>query len=212
MSGTVVQPATPSPVTELLLRSWVRTTRASDRAGETGRGARTGIVSARCRLSRHRSSVRDAREFVRYTLGSWRVETLEPDVSIVVSELVTNALRHGLGLSIDEDPFATSDDTLRCPVSVTLCRVGRAVLCAVHDPSAEVPRPADPDLMSGSGRGLQLVEALSSRWGWTQLSRSGGKAVWAVFLSPAPAMTQEGGQALRPVRSEVLDRTTACAV
>jgi hypothetical protein len=59
------------------------------------------------------------------------------------------------------------------------------VMCAVSDPSDEAPVRVTPDISHESGRGLQIVEALSMYWGWTALERdgaSGGKSVWAVFL------------------------------
>jgi hypothetical protein len=54
------------------------------------------------------------------------------------------------------------------------------VLCAVADPSPAVPVPQAPEPEDETGRGLQMVCALSDRWGYTALGDA-GKAVWAMF-------------------------------
>ena len=62
----------------------------------------------------------------------------------------------------------------------------------MSDPSDEAPVRVRPDHTHDSGRGLQIVEALSMYWGWTPLERDGdpaGKSVWAVF--PLDTLTPE---------------------
>jgi hypothetical protein len=63
-----------------------------------------------------------------------------------------------------------------------LCLLRRSgeVMLAVTDPSAEPPTPRAPDSARESGRGLQIVGALSYVWGWSPIEGS-GKAVWAVL-------------------------------
>jgi hypothetical protein len=53
-------------------------------------------------------------------------------------------------------------------------------MLAVTDPSAEPPMPRAPDSARESGRGLQIVGALSYVWGWSPIEGH-GKAVWAVL-------------------------------
>ncbi len=60
-----------------------------------------------------------------------------------------------------------------------LRRVGEIML-AVIDASDNAPVPRQPDWIRESGRGLQIVDALSSVWGWSPIEGH-GKAVWAVL-------------------------------
>ncbi len=63
-----------------------------------------------------------------------------------------------------------------------LCLLRRAgeVMLAVLDASDDAPTPRQPDWVKESGRGLQIVDALSSVWGWSPTDGR-GKAVWAVL-------------------------------
>ena len=63
-----------------------------------------------------------------------------------------------------------------------LCLLPRAgeVMLAVIDASDDAPAPRQPDWVKESGRGLQIVHALSSVWGWSPIEGH-GKAVWAVL-------------------------------
>jgi hypothetical protein len=106
-------------------------------------------------------SARAARDFTSAVLGTWGLAGALPDARLVVSELVTNALRYGLGAA-----------TLPAP-----CVPG-GLRCEVTDPSDIMPSRLAPDENTEIGRGLCLVAALSARWGATPLPR-GGKCVWA---------------------------------
>ncbi|MDN3356961.1 ATP-binding protein [Actinomadura sp. DC4] len=120
-------------------------------------------------------SVREARDFVRTVLLSWDLAGLYDDVRLVVSELVTNALRYSAGLS--------ADLCANTPIRLSLLRTGERLTCAVTDPCDQIPVHREPDSVSQSGRGLHLVEAFSHSWNWAPLSGQ-GKVVWAVFLCP----------------------------
>lgn len=158
-----------------------------------------------CALPPDLSAVREARNVVQHALGTWRAEEISDDVVLVASELVANALRHGMqvekpgsrftarppvGLSrrspIDLALDPMDDDGVR----ISLVSTGSHVICAVTDPSELPPVRRDADPLSGSGRGLHLVESLSLCWGWTVLDGSAppgnaaapqGKSVWAIF-------------------------------
>lgn len=128
-------------------------------------------------------SLDTTRAFVRRTMHAWRIDSLADDLALVVTELVTNALRHGV-----------SSRGSAASVDVALYGTDKRLMCAVSDPSDEVPVRMTPDLARSSGRGLQIVEALSMYWGWTAMRRddgSHGKSVWAVFtldgVTPEPA-------------------------
>ncbi|UGY92243.1 ATP-binding protein [Streptomyces gobiensis] len=154
--------------------------------------------SASCALPSHYEAVKTAREFTRATLGGWELCDHFDNVTLVVSELVTNALRHGL-------PTATTPE-LDPPVRLHLMRWSARLVCAVRDPSRKAPLSADADGEGGagaiaelidlsdytaeSGRGLFLVESFSDSWGWQPLDGAlPGKVVWALFrlgpISPA---------------------------
>ena len=115
-------------------------------------------------------SVRAAREFALATLQRWGVAERSEDVAIVISELLTNALRHAV-----PEPGHTR------PIRLGLLQPGPCLLCAVTDPSRAAPIPqAPPEFLAETGRGLHIICALSDRWGYTALSDA-GKVVWATF-------------------------------
>jgi anti-sigma regulatory factor (Ser/Thr protein kinase) len=116
-------------------------------------------------------SVRDARDFVRSVLESWNLGAMFDDVRLVVSELVTNALRYA----------APGDGGT--PIRLSLLCTGTRLTCAVTDPSDQIPVHKDPECTEQSGRGLQLVEAFSDSWNWAPLADR-GKVVWACFACP----------------------------
>jgi anti-sigma regulatory factor (Ser/Thr protein kinase) len=94
-----------------------------------------------------------------------------PDITLVVSELLTNALRHGLPGCGDARP--------QRPVWLGLLQPGPCVLCAVADPSKAAPAPQAPGSLAETGRGLHIICALSDQWGYAPSDT--GKVVWAMF-------------------------------
>jgi anti-sigma regulatory factor (Ser/Thr protein kinase) len=167
-------------------------------AGVLGSG--TGPRTETCLLRAHYTSVGLAREFVRRVAWRWHLEWLCEDLAAVVTELVTNALRHGLRLDTSASPrrleLPDGWDLAR-PLEVRLTVTGSRVTCAVHDPSSTLPVRRSPDPSTESGRGLQLIESLSTSWGSTTLvsgERPVGKSVWAVFaVDAAPAARYRSG-------------------
>jgi anti-sigma regulatory factor (Ser/Thr protein kinase) len=113
-------------------------------------------------------AVRTARSAVRGQLRGWDLDSLGDLTALLVSELVTNALRHATG-----------------PIGVCLVRpagLEGVLLVEVSDPLPDPPRErvARPD--EEGGRGLQLVASSSRRWG----TRPGdtGKTVWFELAVP----------------------------
>ena len=107
-------------------------------------------------LSAEAGSVRAARDFTVATLRRWGTAHSSQDIAIVVSELLTNALRHAL---------PRSDDIARRPIRLGLLQPGPCVLCAVADPSTAAPAPRIPSSLAETGRGLHIIYALSDQWG-----------------------------------------------
>ncbi|MFD7899839.1 ATP-binding protein [Streptomyces sp. NPDC059568] len=133
--------------------------------------------SASCALPARYEAVRGARQFTRATLNKWELDDRFDDVAVVVSELVTNALRHALPADTPREPHDP-------PVRLHLMRWTSRLVCAVRDPSHAGPtaRETEEDGAAESGRGLFLVESFSDTWGWHPLAGSlHGKVVWALF-------------------------------
>lgn len=116
-------------------------------------------------------SVAEARDFAGSVLGTWGLAGMCDDVRLVVSELVTNALRHAVPVG---------DATT---IRLSMLHTGARLTCAVSDPSDQIPVHRDPDFTAQNGRGLHLVEAFSDSWNWAPLARQ-GKIVWASFVCP----------------------------
>ncbi|MEV6116595.1 ATP-binding protein [Streptomyces sp. NPDC052109] len=137
--------------------------------------------AASCALPARFEAVREARRFSRSTLDQWDVGDRFDDICLVVSELVTNALRHAV-------PSGAGCSEHSAPVRLHLLRWTERLVCAVRDPSHETPVPRDSDDFSAeSGRGLFLVDSFADSWGWHPLAGTlDGKVVWALFrLRPA---------------------------
>lgn len=151
---------------------------------EADLGAATDIAVRA--LGANRGSVKAARDFTGDTLARWGAAQLSDDLALVVSELVTNALCHG----VDGEPDAAAireAEAAGHAVQLALLRKGSRVMCAVQDPGAGLPAPQDAGDGSETGRGLHIVECFSSSWGWFPLTGAGGRAgkvVWAMFQIP----------------------------
>ena len=100
------------------------------------------------------------------------------DAELIIAELVGNAVRHGLRTGPQIISLGKEAPALRLCL---LRRIGEVML-AVTDPSDEAPAPKAPSADGESGRGLQIVGALSYVWGWSPIEGN-GKAVWAVLKS-----------------------------
>ncbi|MEU6453410.1 SpoIIE family protein phosphatase [Streptomyces sp. NPDC047065] len=115
-------------------------------------------------LPREPRSVGRARELARSQLLDWDMEPLVDTTELLVSELVTNALRYGEG-----------EIRLRLLLDRTL-------VCEVWDSGLVQPRRRRARDTDEGGRGLQLVGLLSAAWGSRRTPR--GKTVW--FELPLP--------------------------
>jgi anti-sigma regulatory factor (Ser/Thr protein kinase) len=91
---------------------------------------------------------------------------------MVISELVTNAVRYG----VSRDAALPG----QTPIGLWLFGEAGELMCMVTDPGSEIPVPRESSPFSENGRGLHVVSAYSRRWGWNLLEE-GGKAVWALL-------------------------------
>ncbi|PRH79484.1 ATP-binding protein [Streptomyces solincola] len=136
----------------------------------------TGLGSfAACALEGSPRSAGRARRFTEATLRDWALPAVSGDMELIVTELVANAVRHGLGPS--------AGPPTGYPVWLGLFRYPGAVVCAVADPSPEPPRPRATGCLDTGGRGLALVGAVSDEWSW-DVSPVRGKTVWATLSLP----------------------------
>jgi anti-sigma regulatory factor (Ser/Thr protein kinase) len=141
----------------------------------------TPAVTSRA-LSARPEEARTARRFVRELLTCWGLEALADDAEMIIDELVVNAVLHGTRAG--QNPRTRTGPGAGTAV-LRICMLRRAgeVMLAVVDPGNETPMPRRPDWGGESGRGLQIVGALSHVWGWSPIAGH-GKAVWAVLRDP----------------------------
>jgi anti-sigma regulatory factor (Ser/Thr protein kinase) len=103
-------------------------------------------------------SVAAARRFLRSVLDGHQAASTD-DAVLMISELVTNAVRHAHTLL--RVMVVVADQTLRVEVS---------------DDDPTLPVAPDPEHHATSGRGLRIIDGLADRWGITP--KAGGKVVW----------------------------------
>ncbi|MGW2400270.1 SpoIIE family protein phosphatase [Kitasatospora sp. NPDC001664] len=110
------------------------------------------------------AEVRRARRLVREQLAAWHLEGLTDTVELLVSELVTNAVR-----------------VARDHVQLQLIRVDK-LLVEVSDDNHNLPSLEPSEEMDENGRGLNLVSKLAEKWGTAR--KAVGKVVWFEMALP----------------------------
>lgn len=110
-----------------------------------------------------------ARRFVDSALSEPEHAPVAYTAALLVSELVANAVLHG-----------------GAPLEVCVAVDGHLIRVEVHDGNPRLPFRRDYSTMSGTGRGLVLLEEMASRWGADP--SSAGKVVWFELDAAAPAM------------------------
>jgi anti-sigma regulatory factor (Ser/Thr protein kinase) len=114
-----------------------------------------------------------ARLHARLVLAEWGLKALADTVELIVSELVTNAVRASAALPERQHSLST--------VQLRLSADHERTLVQVWDADHQLPMPQQPDPEAEHGRGLLLVESLSDAWGAYRPQRSIGKIVWATL-------------------------------
>jgi anti-sigma regulatory factor (Ser/Thr protein kinase)/anti-anti-sigma regulatory factor len=139
--------------------------------------ARPPYLRDELRLAPTATAPAAARLYVRDVLQYWRLALPGQDVidraELLADELVTNAVVHG-----------RTSLRLRLELRGDLLHIG------VHDASPRLLRLVPDDPESEAGRGLRLVEQLSTAWG-VHRGRDGGKVVWCtlpLWRQPGPSV------------------------
>jgi anti-sigma regulatory factor (Ser/Thr protein kinase) len=102
---------------------------------------------------------------IRDPLKRWGLEDLIDSSELLVSELVTNAIKYANG-----------------EVMLRLILEPDTLVCEVHDSSPALPRVLQVDKDAENGRGLHVVSQMASRWGVRRTAS--GKVVWCEQLVP----------------------------
>ncbi|MET8113635.1 ATP-binding protein [Streptomyces prasinus] len=155
----------------------------------------TVLLSRQRRFPRAHRSVSAARRFALDTLAEWGYQSREDDVRVCVSELVTNALLHGVPPGRE--------------LSLALVGDGPLVRIEVRDSGGGTPEVRDATVDDCGGRGLRLVMALADDFGVTP--HRPGKSVWAVFRTDRAEVAEvkdgeEGGGMDESVRQALGER------
>lgn len=107
-------------------------------------------------------AVRLARDATRDALAAWHLTRVEETAVLLVSELVTNAVRHARGTAA---------------IALDLESAGTWLRIEVQDADRRWPQPRTPASFSESGFGFVLIDALAVKWGVRETAT--GKVVWA---------------------------------
>ena len=119
-----------------------------------------------------------ARLHARQVLWEWGLHALIDTAELIVSELVTNAIRASQGLRGNR--YAGHWMPGAPPLRLWLHGEPQRIAVQVWDGNDQLPTRQATDLGAESGRGLLLIEALSLAWGSYRPHDSSGKVVWAV--------------------------------
>jgi anti-sigma regulatory factor (Ser/Thr protein kinase) len=128
-------------------------------------------------LSASPAAVPCARHHVRQVLRQAGLTELIGPAELAASEIVTNAVRAAGGL---EAHCSAASDAADALVRLWLTAGEHGALLLVWDASPSRPQPQSPDHDAESGRGLLLVEAVSTAWGSFEVAGQPGKVVWAL--------------------------------
>jgi hypothetical protein len=126
------------------------------------------------------SAPRLARAFTALVLAGWGMSDLREDCELIVSELTSNVIRAATG----PDGHPRYDADGRLPVLwLRLLGDSAELRREVWDnlaPELGEPAQRQADTTDESGRGLEIIAALSKDWGWDHIPGHGAKRVWAL--------------------------------
>jgi len=110
-----------------------------------------------------------ARLHARQVLWEWGIGNLGDSAELLVTELITNAVR------------ASREADRDSAVRLWLLSDSAQILILVWDASPRPPVLTDASDEAEHGRGLMLIDAVSEQWGWYSREDSDGKFVWAIL-------------------------------
>ncbi|SOD64772.1 integral membrane sensor protein [Streptomyces zhaozhouensis] len=161
-------PAAPAPACEAVLAAMLPAHPTDDVALLIARTRRLAPDRvAEWEVPEDSSAVPASRVRVAEAMAGWGLDSAAFGTALIVTELVTNALRHGVG-----------------PIRVRLLR-DRSLICEVSDRSGTSPHVRNAAMTDEGGRGLFLVSHYAHRWG-TRHGRE-GKVIWAEQRVPPAA-------------------------
>jgi anti-sigma regulatory factor (Ser/Thr protein kinase) len=146
------------------LRAEVRELRTAVQGGNNGEASLPEVSRlAEIALPAGSTAPRAARQFIAHCLARFLVSPILHDTQLLVSELVTNCLRHG-------------DLGERDAVLVRIHLAAEILRVEIENPgTAGVVALKSPDPRAGRGFGLQLLELVATHWG---VSRGHNTTVW----------------------------------
>ncbi|WP_244884216.1 ATP-binding protein [Carbonactinospora thermoautotrophica] len=133
------------------------------------------------------SAVGWARRHTRDVLSAWGIERNAETVELLVSELVTNAVRHA---RVPDGAVTYLDLAEVRRISLTLRLRRDRVSVEIWDSDPQPPAMREQSLDAEGGRGLFLVATLSKEWGYYH-PPTGGKVVWCVVPLPSSGTTAD---------------------
>jgi hypothetical protein len=133
----------------------------------------TGHPGYNVTLPCEEATAEKAKRLVRTALSAWELDHLADAASLIVCELIANAVRHTSSRSIRVQIDRPSPGWVRL---------------AVVDKSSRPPELCKPEETEERGRGLLLVDALADRWGYDLMGSNPqpwGKRCWAELRTDA---------------------------
>jgi anti-sigma regulatory factor (Ser/Thr protein kinase) len=122
-----------------------------------------------------------ARLHAKLILKEWDLADVADDAELIISELMTNALRAARPLPEIQ------------PITLHLQATHEHLMIQVWDALSAAPAPRPHPIDAETGRGLEIVSLLSERWGFYHPA-GGGKVIWATLkISATPAPPGKAG-------------------
>jgi anti-sigma regulatory factor (Ser/Thr protein kinase) len=118
-----------------------------------------------------------ARRQLNAVLASWQMPSaVVGDAALLLTEIFTNAVRFGAGPEYEK---SVPSDTRK--VGMIFRFLAGELVIEVRDDSLTPPVLTEPGQSAEHGRGLQVVDKLSDRWGYNPLPTPGGKTVYCIL-------------------------------
>lgn len=130
-----------------------------------------GLRTVSWDLPKDLAMVSKTRKLARETLISWHLDAVAEDVTLVIGELLANAVLHGAA-----------------PIRLSLWSTPATLSLRITDHGPNLPRPLNLAPEALHGRGLAIVAALAPSYGITPIPNGPGKTIWATW--PTPERTQ----------------------